>query len=64
MPSVMNFEHTYLSEAQELLKKANEILTEGVSQTEKDKNMTQAKTYMVMAEAIEALVLKKPTVQA
>mgnify|MGYP001268486418 CR=1 FL=1 len=64
MPSVMNFEHTYLSEAQELLKKANEILTEGVSQTEKDKNMTQAKTYMVMAEAIEALVLQKPTVQA
>lgn len=64
MPSVMNFEHTYLSEAQELLKKANEILTEGVSQTEKDKNMTQAKTYMVMAETIEALVLQKPTVQA
>jgi ElaB/YqjD/DUF883 family membrane-anchored ribosome-binding protein len=64
MPNVMNFEHTYLSEAQELLKKANEILKEDGSQSEKDDKMTQAKTYMVMAEAIESLVLHKPTVQA
>jgi len=64
MPDVMNFEHTYLSEAQELLKKANEILKEEGSQSVKDKNATQAKTYMVMAKAIESLVLHKPTVQA